>query len=112
MEMNHTPTPWKVESIRTSGTGKKSVFTKCLIAEADQKIIANMFRAHNETCKIDAAFIVRAVNAYERDQEIINELLATVKALHRDKWWERPQEEHDALCNSRIRQAIAKAEEK
>lgn len=102
----HTPTPWRV--------AKDPMNPNPRIHGADKELVTVVSegKAFAKPTDANAAFIVKAVNAYEKDQETIKELLATVKALHRDKWWQRPKEIHDALCNLRIHEAIAKAEEK
>lgn len=72
--MEHTPTPWK---LGTPYEGKVKIFHDSKRGFSDDHdTVANSIP------EVDAAFIVTAANAYEKDQEIIGELIGEIKRIH------------------------------
>lgn len=67
--MEHTPTPWYS---RQTGFG----IVHILPGADDSTALGSTYSMD------DAAFIVRAVNTYEKDQERKEEILQTLKYLH------------------------------
>jgi hypothetical protein len=92
---NHTPTPWELGTNGRITQPTRDGLTTSVIA---------VVQGYEDQVKGDSEFIVRAVNAYEKDQEIKRELL---KAL---KWATRELEEAWDEEIPQLRQAIAKAE--
>lgn len=99
MKPSHTPTPWEVEGdcvfhVHPSGMGNS--------------IVCDMRGILKERKKANTNFLLSAVNSYEKNQEIIRELLKQLKTCRdemlADGW------SHESLED--VDQAIAKAEGK
>lgn len=77
METKHTPTPWRVGDAGATVFGPKtdSPSPKTIATVSVHTVIG-------EENKANAAFIVRAVNAYEQDQEIKKDLLRVCKMIY------------------------------
>lgn len=123
-EPQHTPTPWKLANPRrvVGGEHQVEVIGVSLSGSTSKPYMTTAnevsFAVRHEA---DAAFIVRAVNAYEKDQEIKRELLAALKSSQKLIQMARqyfPKSIHNSdkftLENScaEIGTAIAKAEGK
>lgn len=65
-ELGHTPTPWKLDKYADNSYSIYDATNRLVIYEIE---------------KAKAAFVVRAVNAYKKDQEIKRELLAFLKEM-------------------------------
>jgi len=105
---NHTPTPWK-EARYSDPDG--TIF----IAAAGRHSIATLHSTGPDD-EANAAFIVRAVNAYERDQEIIRAFADYDCEQPDGIGCERFDEKYGAGSPTcwpcKARQAVAKAEGK
>lgn len=111
----HTPMPWKLTK-----TGDGSLPITAKVNGVDARI-AEVFPQDFAQLKANAAFIVRAVNAYEKDQEMIRELLAALKSSQKLIQMARqyfPKSIHNSdhftleITCAEIGRAIAKAEGK
>lgn len=111
----HTPTPFHIKENPkedTFGIWTDALLINYLHGEKLQQHIGIIFLPEN------AAFIVRAVNAYEKDQEIIKDLLKALKAQIQMRDTTKPTKLQEALCwrdnddlaNKYAQEAIAKAE--
>ena len=70
-EAKHTPTPWKATMVLVSGRGKQSIFRPWITTTDGDRGICEIFVSGNDGRNItsedraNAAFIVRAVNAFD-----------------------------------------------
>lgn len=112
-QTQHTPTPWEVsgelEHLKIVANSKEEYACDGIVKIAD--ITPGDYEiAEYGHCEANAAFIVRAVNAYERDQEIKKELVRNLKNAH-DCLLVLSEYKNTRLMKE-IEQAIAKAEGK
>lgn len=108
MKPKHTPTPWKY-----IGAGNNCIIVKQVLNDFQPILAKNLTEQ-------DARFICKAVNAYEKDQEIIKELLAASKeAMQALQHWGNKAESYEKAndpirlaAHAKLSAAIAKAEGK
>lgn len=106
--MNHTPTPWKV-GIYDASAEFRAIDIHMAVCKPDGLLLATCGPL-DEDSQADAAFIVRAVNEYEKNQDTIDTLLDMLKCAQSELLHQgfKPQ---DLICVD-IERAIAKAEGK
>ncbi len=106
-EVSHTPTPWHFEESSLNGVPKGESFWLANDTEEGNTtahlLLNKAGHKDDAQVRVDAAFIVRAVNAHEEMLEALKGAMMIVKALSSD---------NDTHFVKLAEQAIAKAEGK
>lgn len=109
----HTPTPWTFGVYEASEDFKAISQHSCICDPQTKALIATCGKANDLQSQTDAAFIVRAVNAHEKDQEIKRELVQMlnvfIDCIDGDIM---ATQFFDSTFVKKAKQAIAKAEGK
>ncbi len=113
----HNPIPWETHTVRTRGTGNRSIFEHCLVS--GHRIIGKLL-VTNKNARADAAFIVRACNEYETLKNEIDDLSVSLDRARnlKDELLEMVKEMYSAIDNGHslkfthveYKEAISKAE--
>lgn len=119
-EPQHTPTPWEVVATDTSVKIVASPSRNGRTTEPICDLEADQWTAKDPRTLADAAFIIRAVNEYQKDKEIIADLLKALKAQIQMRDTSKPTKLQVALCwrdnddlaNKWAHEAIAKGEDR
>lgn len=80
MDTKHTPLPWRVDvGSRASGT------SGALVRDQNNLVVCEAWPTdpNGAVQRENAAFIVRACNAYDKDQETIRELVVALEEIAR-----------------------------
>lgn len=103
METKHTPTPWITDGVAIWNEIGNVVAAS--VSTADTRLYHT--KTDYKQASVNAAFIIRAVNAHEELVSLLYRALAEIKEFH-----EESSDEPPCRVEKDLEQAIAKAEEK